>query len=138
MGRVPAHFGRVFRVLQTVRPWGMVEVFMLGVLVSLVKLAHLAGVVAGVALWSFAALMLVMAGITAVFDVRGTVGEGERTAMSPPAPSAATGARLGLLSCHVCGQLSRASPARTRRVARAAPRRCIFASPTASPAPGRC
>jgi paraquat-inducible protein A len=30
--------------------------------------------------------------------------------MSPPAPSASTGARLGLLSCHVCGQLSRASP----------------------------
>ena len=35
--------------------------------------------------------------------------------MSPPAPSAvtgaaATGARMGLLSCHVCGQLSRASP----------------------------
>jgi paraquat-inducible protein A len=50
---------------------GMVEVFMLGVLVSLVKLAHLAGVVAGVALWSFAALMLVMAGISAVFDARG-------------------------------------------------------------------
>jgi paraquat-inducible protein A len=49
----------------------MVEVFMLGVLVSLVKLAHLAGVVAGIALWSFAALMLVMAGISAVFDVRG-------------------------------------------------------------------
>jgi paraquat-inducible protein A len=71
LGRVPAHFGRVFRVLQTVRPWGMVEVFMLGVLVSLVKLAHLAGVVAGVALWSFAALMLVMAGISAVFDGRG-------------------------------------------------------------------
>jgi len=71
LGRVPAHFGLVFRMLQTVRPWGMVEVFMLGVLVSLVKLAHLAGVVAGVALWSFAALMLVMAGISAVFDVRG-------------------------------------------------------------------
>ena len=71
LGRVPAHFGRMFRVLQTVRPWGMVEVFMLGVLVTLVKLAHLAGVVAGVALWSFAALMLVMAGITAVFDARG-------------------------------------------------------------------
>ena len=71
LGRVPAHFGLVFRMLQTVRPWGMVEVFMLGVLVSLVKLAHLAGVVAGVALWSFAALMLVMAGITAVFDARG-------------------------------------------------------------------
>lgn len=71
LGRVPAHFTLVFRMLQTVRPWGMVEVFMLGVLVSLVKLAHLAGVVAGVALWSFAALMLMMAGISAAFDARG-------------------------------------------------------------------
>ncbi|MGB3938076.1 MAG: paraquat-inducible protein A [Burkholderiales bacterium] len=69
-GRLPPHFGLVFRVLQAVRPWGMVEVFMLGVLVSLVKLAHLAGVVPGVALWSFAALMLVMAAIAAVFDPR--------------------------------------------------------------------
>jgi paraquat-inducible protein A len=70
LGRVPPYFAQVFRVLQSVRPWGMVEVFMLGVLVSLVKLAHLAGVVAGVALWSFAALMLVMAAIASVFDAR--------------------------------------------------------------------
>ena len=68
--RVPPHFASVFRVLQAVRPWGMVEVFMLGVLVSLVKLAHVAGVVPGVALWSFGALMLVMAAISAVFDPR--------------------------------------------------------------------
>jgi paraquat-inducible protein A len=70
LGRVPPRFAAVFRMLQTVRPWGMVEVFMLGVLVSLVKLAHLAGVVAGVALWSFAALMLVMAAIASIFDAR--------------------------------------------------------------------
>ena len=70
LGRVPLHFAGVFRVLQAVRPWGMVEVFMLGVLVSLVKLAHVAGVVPGVALWSFGALMLVMAAISAVFDPR--------------------------------------------------------------------
>ena len=70
LGRVPAYFAPVFRMLQAVRPWGMVEVFMLGVLVSLVKLAHLAGVVPGIALWSFATLMLVMAAVTAVFDPR--------------------------------------------------------------------
>jgi paraquat-inducible protein A len=40
------------------------------VLVSLVKLAHLAGIVPGIALWSFGALMLVMAAISAVFDPR--------------------------------------------------------------------
>jgi paraquat-inducible protein A len=70
LGRVPSYFAPVFRMLQAVRPWGMVEVFMLGVLVSLVKLAHLAGIVPGIALWSFAALMLVMAAITSVFDPR--------------------------------------------------------------------
>ena len=43
---------------------------MLGVLVSLVKLAHLAGVVPGIALWSFAALMFVMTAVAAVFDPR--------------------------------------------------------------------
>ena len=70
LGRVPPGFAPVFRMLQAVRPWGMVEVFMLGVLVSLVKLAHLAGVVPGLALWSFGALMLLMAAIAAVFDPR--------------------------------------------------------------------
>ena len=70
LGRMPPYFALVFRMLQVVRPWGMVEVFMLGVLVSLVKLAHLATIVAGVALWSFAVLMLVMAAIAATFDAR--------------------------------------------------------------------
>jgi paraquat-inducible protein A len=70
LGRAPRHFALVFRVLQTVKPWGMVEVLMLGVLVSLVKLANLAGVVPGIALWSFGALMFVMAAVAAVFDPR--------------------------------------------------------------------
>jgi paraquat-inducible protein A len=69
-GLVPPHFALVFRFLQAVKPWGMVEVLMLGVLVSLVKLAHLAGVVPGIALWSFGALMLVMAALASAFDPR--------------------------------------------------------------------
>ena len=60
----------VMRLQRLVLRWSMVEVFMLGVLVSLVKLAHIAGVVPGIALWSFGALMLVMAAIAAVFDPR--------------------------------------------------------------------
>ena len=70
LGRVPQGFALVFRTLQAVQPWGMVEVFMLGVLVSLVKLAHIAAVVPGIALWSFGALMLLFAAIAAVFDPR--------------------------------------------------------------------
>jgi paraquat-inducible protein A len=70
LGRAPPYFALVFRVLQAVGPWGMVEVLMLGVLVSLVKLAHLAKVVPGLALWSLAALMLLYAAIAATFDPR--------------------------------------------------------------------
>jgi paraquat-inducible protein A len=69
-GRAPRHFALMFRMVQAVRPWGMVEVLMLGVLVSLVKLAHLASVVPGIALWAFGALMLVLAAIASVFDSR--------------------------------------------------------------------
>jgi paraquat-inducible protein A len=68
LGRVPKELPAMFRLVQTVRPWGMVEVFMLGTLVSLAKLAHIAHVVPGVAIWSFAALMFLLAAAAASFD----------------------------------------------------------------------
>jgi paraquat-inducible protein A len=68
LGRVPHGLPAVFRLVQAVRPWGMVEVFMLGTLVALTKLAALASVVPGVALWSFGALMLLFIAAAASFD----------------------------------------------------------------------
>jgi paraquat-inducible protein A len=70
LGSVPPHFALVFRMLHAVQPWAMIEVLMLGVLVSLVKLAGLANVVPGIALWSFGALMMIMAAIAATFSPR--------------------------------------------------------------------
>lgn len=69
-GRVPEHAGTVFRTMNLARAWSMVEVFMLGVLVALVKLSHIAGVVPGIALWSFGALILLLAAATSAFDPR--------------------------------------------------------------------
>lgn len=60
----------ILRFLQAAKPWGMVEVFMLGVLVSLVKLSNLARVEIGVALWAFGALMLLLAAMAMSFDSR--------------------------------------------------------------------
>lgn len=54
--------------IQSVKPWGMVEVFVLGVLVSLVKLAHIATLEPGAALFAFGALMAVIAATAATFD----------------------------------------------------------------------
>jgi paraquat-inducible protein A len=70
LGRVPRLFAPVNRLMQAVRPWGMVEVFMLGLLVSLVKLGGFATVIIGTAFWSFAALMVVMAAWLASVDAR--------------------------------------------------------------------
>ena len=69
-GRRAPQFGAVCRLLQFANHWGMVEVFVLGTIVSFVRLGHLASVTAGIALWAFAALMLVMAAIEANFDPR--------------------------------------------------------------------
>jgi paraquat-inducible protein A len=48
----------------------MLEVFMLGVLVSLVKLTSSFKVIPGVALWSFGVLTLLLAAAAASFSVR--------------------------------------------------------------------
>lgn len=70
LGRVSRGFPAVFRLVDAARPWGMVEVFMLGILVTLTKLAALASVEIGVALWSFAALMILVIAAAASFDSR--------------------------------------------------------------------
>jgi paraquat-inducible protein A len=61
-------FDLVLRAMQAVRPWVMVEVFMLGVLVAFVKLNGLASVVPGVGLWAFGAVMLLIAAMASAFD----------------------------------------------------------------------
>ena len=67
---MPAAAPWLLRVLQVVRPWGMLEVFMLGALVSVVKLGSMAVVVPGIALYSFGALILVLAAATSSFNPR--------------------------------------------------------------------
>jgi paraquat-inducible protein A len=69
-GRRAPGFTTVFRLLQFASRWGAVEVFVLGALVSLVKLGHVADVAPGIALVSYGALMLVIAAIEASFDPR--------------------------------------------------------------------
>ncbi|MEZ5537671.1 MAG: paraquat-inducible protein A [Thiolinea sp.] len=58
----------LYRWMRQLKPWGMLEVFMLGVLVAVVKLGDLAILIVGPAFWSFAALIVCMAAATAVLD----------------------------------------------------------------------
>lgn len=58
----------VYRYLRTLRPWGMLEIFMLGVLVALVKLGDVATVIPGIALYSFTLLIFTLAAASYVTD----------------------------------------------------------------------
>lgn len=68
--RIPDGYTLMLRLLRIAEPWGMVEVFMLGVLVSLVKLTSSFKVIPGIALWSFGALTLLLAAAAASFSAR--------------------------------------------------------------------
>jgi paraquat-inducible protein A len=69
-GRKPAGLTFMMRVLQYVNPWGMVEVFILGLIVALVKLTHYGNLIPEIALWAFGALTLLLAATASSFDVR--------------------------------------------------------------------
>jgi paraquat-inducible protein A len=67
-GRRPWQLPLAFRLLRHAQTWSMLEVFMIGILVAIVKLLAMASVVPGVALWSFVLLMLVLSGAIVNFD----------------------------------------------------------------------
>jgi paraquat-inducible protein A len=120
LGRMPYRADAVFRSLRVAQEWGMTEVLILGLLVALVKLAHIASVVTGPALWSFGVLMLLLAAAASAFDVRdlwsrlqGVPDAGPAFDSDTPFP-AETAAACGLCVCHDCGLLTRPAPAQTR------------------------
>jgi len=98
LNRLPRGFPTLFRYVETLAPWGMMDVFMLGILVSVVKLADMATIIPGTSLFAFVVLIFVLAAAQAALDPdivwsRVPVPAGARR---PP--------RLGeaVLSCHVC------------------------------------
>lgn len=69
-GGRPGHLIEVLRLLQLFKPWGMTEVFLLGLIVSVVKLGAYARVAPEVALWAIGSMVLLTAAIATVFDPR--------------------------------------------------------------------
>ena len=68
LGRVPIGFAVILLAARVVKRWNMVEVFMLALLVSVVKLSTFASVEPDLALWSFGGLTLLLAAASASFD----------------------------------------------------------------------
>ncbi|WP_457605632.1 paraquat-inducible protein A [Nitratifractor sp.] len=67
-GRLPRYAPTAMKLLEAFGPWGMLDVFMIGILVSIVKLVKMGTIVPGISLWAFAVLIPILAYGQAIFD----------------------------------------------------------------------
>ncbi len=105
-GRQTRATARLFRVVEQFQTWGMAEVFVLGILVSYVKLAAMATLVPGPGLYALGAFVLVAAAALSAVDpaaVWHDLGEVEET--GPAAAGAATARSAQLVTCLACHAL---------------------------------
>ena len=61
--RIPWRAPQVYRLVRIITAWSMLEVLMLGILVSVVKLSGMVTVIPGIALWTFGLLIFFIAAI---------------------------------------------------------------------------
>ena len=68
LNRRPWKAPQIFRLIEALGPWVMMEVYLLGVIVAYVKLVDMATIVLGIALYSFAALIVLVAAAGMTLD----------------------------------------------------------------------
>ena len=66
--RLSWRFVSMFRAVELLRPWVMLEVYLLGVLIAILKLSELATIELGVAFYAFIGLMLLTTMAAASLD----------------------------------------------------------------------
>jgi paraquat-inducible protein A len=119
---VPMRFNRlapgtavVFRAIEVMHPWAMMEVFLLGVIVAYVKLSDLAKLEFGIALFAFVALILIMIAAEVALDPRVVW---DRLGRQAAATSLSGADSRSLVSCHACDQVCRLTRAHHARCPR--------------------
>ncbi len=100
--RPPRHVALVFRTVEALAPWSMVEVFLLGVFVAYTKLSDVALVHVGVAVYALGLLMLAMAAADGALDHQAIWRDIALRAPVVTAPEV-PGPRIG---CDACGLVS--------------------------------
>ena len=93
--RRPGHLAPVLRVAEKLQPWAMLDVFLIGALISLTKLHALAEIQIGVGFWSLGLLVIALAAFEMTVDQRLLWAE----LRAPPAISATS----GFVACGECG-----------------------------------
>jgi len=99
LARPPRSIVPVFRWLETLQPWSMIEVYLLGVFVAYVKLIDFYSIAIGPACYALAALMIVMVALDVILSPEVVWREMQARGLVEPPPDA-TGSNLIL--CEKC------------------------------------
>ncbi|MDM5132520.1 PqiA/YebS family transporter subunit [Aeromonas piscicola] len=98
------------RLLCRIKPWLMVDVFLIGVLISLVKLMGMADIKMGLSFWAFVGYTVLLIKMISSLDRmwlwQRLFGPTEARELDADAEAAAMAS--GLVGCHICGALSEA------------------------------
>ncbi|HEY6433319.1 MAG TPA: paraquat-inducible protein A [Acetobacteraceae bacterium] len=110
MAHPPLHLRSAFRWAERVRPWAMIDVFLLGVFVAYAELPSMVHIEIGVAVFSLIGLMIALVSADAVLDRQAVWEEMERRGLRDApvdhAAAVATGPTAGACACHICSLVS--------------------------------
>jgi len=116
--RYPAYLARLFRAYLHLEEWAMVEVYLLGIMVTIIKMGNTAEIVYHTGIFCFTGLVLITIAIATVIDHdlfwRAIEQKGEKRPAGPAAhhhqnDANVTAAKRGLILCHICQKLSSAA-----------------------------
>jgi paraquat-inducible protein A len=108
----PREIRAIYGWVQHLRPWSMIEIYLLGVFVAYVRLKAIVHIDLGTALYALAALMVTMVAADVALDEQALWEAMERSSPRPRTrdrPAGALGRRLWRIGCDTCGLVSRAS-----------------------------
>ena len=102
-GYSPWRMASVYRLVQRLTPWSLLGVFMLGLLLSIIKLRDLATVIPGISLYLFAVLLVVSSAANSNLDAFVIW---PRIKFKPSGNGfGKTATERNLISCHTCAML---------------------------------
>ena len=138
LSRPPLHLQTVFRWIEHLGPWSMIEVYLLGVFVAYTKLVDMAQVHVGMALFALAGVMIAMTAAGSALDPEAC----GRRSIAAPLPRQRRREPWDALGpewlAAIAVGLSAGSTGMRPRIVRVAAVSCMPASRIASRAPGRC
>lgn len=106
LGCIAWKTAQVFRAIRYLQPWGMMEVYMIGILVSMIKLAKMSTITPGTASWTFMALICTL---TATFSGMNPDDVWKRLPVKSKGRIKKSSIKPILVGCHSCSLLCRIS-----------------------------